>query len=108
MRKFLFLSNKNSNIWLKEQFYMNHRIFRRTTKFLQNFLSSIAFRVAKKLGLGIIESINYMSDYVRLNSLQLIICLFDKNLMEKKYGRAEDFTIISNSETNILLFFLEL
>lgn len=58
MRKFLFLSNKNSNIWLKEQFYMNHRIFRRTTKFLQNFLSSIAFRIAKKLGLGIIESIN--------------------------------------------------
>lgn len=49
-----------------------------------------------------------MSDYVRLNLLQLIICLFDKNLMEKKYGRAEDFTIISNSETNILLFFLEL
>lgn len=53
MRKFLFLSNKNSNIWL-----LSFEIFRRNTKFLQNFLSSIAFRIAKKLGLGIIESIN--------------------------------------------------
>lgn len=58
MRKFLFPLNKNSNIWLKEQFCMNRRIFRRITKFLQNFLSSITFRTAKKLGLSKIDSIN--------------------------------------------------
>lgn len=58
MRKFLFLSNKNSDIWLKEQFCTNHWIFRRITKFLQNFWTSIAFRIAKILGLGTIDSID--------------------------------------------------
>lgn len=37
---------------------MNYWIFRRITKFLQNFLTSITFRIANRLGLGIIDSIN--------------------------------------------------